>query len=632
MLMMLTILGGTANIFVACNGNGDRRLVTIVVYSQLAADGMQTGYFASVLEYKFGVRMQIVGDTGGERFPARSLTRDLGDIVIFDSMGANFQDAVGSGLLLDWESRDLLQNYGSNLMKFFAGEGGALEANRQVVNQIHGLPENRRDRVFGIGHSVTPSEWSMGRESFFYNWDIRWDIFRQTDFYGDNPRQLVDMNDYLDLMIQMREVKSHDDYGNPMFAVSMWSEWDDAMIMYVKSMASAFYGYEEFGIGLVDIDARHNPDNPNCEFSSFVYHDALYATNPLDPTTFGPYLRMLQWFNRLHQHRLIDPESLTQDFDTMVGKMTRGSVFTSLFNFAGNMQFNTPENLERNRMLTSLAPSGARTISYASSPYGGERVWAIGSRTSHPELAMQIIDFFFSPEGAMTRLYGIRGVHWDYNEDGSISFTDLGRTSFSEQGTDQAGAIWTTQSGREIPLSGLFRDGIPMLNNSGWSMDAFNPDSAAIMREYTGNPNATGDSFNWEFWASEQVESDFEVERSWQAFTGVNNRQEHLQSRNYSIIPAAIFSPQRLGTLQVNWNSVTHTIRTSGWRAIFAENDAAFENIVSAMIRDAHGRNYLQLTYFNRNEVERKFGRTLDCWPQWNARVIREGRPDLVRN
>ena len=36
--------------------------------------------------------------------------------------------------------------------------------------------------------------------------------------------------------------------------MSLWPDWDGNMVMYVKSMATACYGYDEFNLVLYDCD------------------------------------------------------------------------------------------------------------------------------------------------------------------------------------------------------------------------------------------------------------------------------------------------------------------------------------------------------------------------------------------
>lgn len=122
------------------------------------------------------------------------------------------------------------------------------------------------------------------------------------------------------MLKNMQKLCPSDDSGNKVYAVSLWPDWDDAMVMYVKAMATAYYGYDELALGLYD------PTNGK-------YHDALEEN--------GPYLEMLKWFNDLYQDGLIDPDSMTQTYDEMIAKVQNGGTLFSIFNYSGSLGYNT---------------------------------------------------------------------------------------------------------------------------------------------------------------------------------------------------------------------------------------------------------------------------------------------------
>ena len=91
----------------------------------------------------------------------------------------------------------------------------------------------------------------------------------------------------------MQEICPTTDTGKKTYAVSMFSDWDGDMVMFVKATA-AIYGYDEFGFGLYDMNTQ-------------TYQDALDKN--------GMYLRCLKFYNTLYQRGLVDPDSMTQTFD-----------------------------------------------------------------------------------------------------------------------------------------------------------------------------------------------------------------------------------------------------------------------------------------------------------------------------
>lgn len=580
--------------FAGCRSDGG--LITLDVYSQLANySGEQIGFTATLLEDKFGVRLNIISDEDGT-YAARMESGDLGDIVIWANSGTQYQEAVKQGMLLDWESEDfyddeggsILENYGQDILEYFPT---ALESNRQINNEMTG-----KNNIYGIGHGMSQGD---GHEAFFYSWDIRWDLYAQLGY-----PEVKDLDDYYDLLVAMKEICPTDDNGNPTYAFSLWPDWDDAMVMYIKAFASAYYGYDELGMGLYDTENN-------------VFHGALEEN--------GPYLEILEFFNRLNQAELIDPNSMTQTYDQMISKVTNGGTFASIFNYAGYIAYNTPEHLSEGKMMATLVPEEASVIVYGSNVYGGDRIWSIGAKSQYPELAMQVINYFATPEGAMSMWHGLEGVHWNYAEDGGMEYTEFGQLCQDDKSTLQNGHTWTSpDTGKTYELSGSFTDGTLQINNILWSFDAVNPD-----------PRANGERFNNEFWTSQQGDSEYSIVQDWVTYRQnesdeaygegvytIRNRQDYLEYRpvydesgnlledekGYTVIPAVNYAMSSKGDLTTSWNAVISNIKNGSWQAIMASTTGQYQVYVRNMITSANGNGYADCIEWNINEGIRKFG------------------------
>ncbi|MBP5308582.1 MAG: hypothetical protein J6Z34_05575, partial [Clostridia bacterium] len=524
----------TANgVFAAC-GRNNKDIITLTVYSQLANHtDEQLGFSKTLLEDKFGVRLNIVaGDT--DTYDNLVNTGSLGDLVIWGNNGSQYQKAIALDLLRPWDDEmKLLDNYGTNLKKYFPK---ALEANRALNKKIG--PESIYDHVYGIGHSVSPSGSDSvatvsSHESFFYSWDIRWDLYKQLGYPEVNT-----LDDYISVFEQMKEINPTDDMGAPTYAFSLFPDWDGNMVMNVKSFASAYYGYDEFELGLYDA-------------VNGVFHGALEED--------GPYIEALRFFNKLNQKKLIDPDSMTQNWDKMAAKVANGGVFASTFDFSGSNLYNTEEHLAAGKAMMSLVPTSANTICYGLNESGGERVWSIGSRSAYPELCMQIIDWCASPEGAMTIWYGLQGVHWDYDAEGNTYFTEFGKTCWQNPNEMQTGHTWTSPyTGKTYDLTGTFDDGKLQINNIIWSQDAVNPDS-------------NGERFKNDYWHSEMERELSEIENDWSVKTSSFDMQEYMEKQNYSVIPASSYiAPERSASLDVKWTNVVKTLKEYTWNALRA--------------------------------------------------------------
>jgi putative aldouronate transport system substrate-binding protein len=550
LLLLLVIAAPNAS---GGSAREESELITLDAYTQLAnTSGYQPGWYAALLEDLFNVRLNIISDTEGV-YETRVESGDLGDIVVWGSNGFEYKNAVALGLLFDWEEDALCETYGPNIWE---NAQNALETNREISGDGH---------VYGVGHAIARS--SENHQSFFYTWDIRWDLYARLGY-----PEVTDLDSYVDLMVQMKEINPVDIQGNEAYAVSLWPDWDGTMVMYPKAFATAYYGYDEMVIGVYD-----------CETGRL--HGALERG--------GPYLTALRFFNQLYQNGLVDPDSATQTFDQMSERLRNGGVFFSIFNFSGSDGFNSQENMDAGMMMLPLAPSEARPPTYGMSVLGGNRIWSIGSESSHPELCMEILNYLFSPDGAMTIWYGLPGLHWYYDEDGYTHFTELGQICKDDSNYDLGGVEWVSPyTGNSYLLGASFVDGMLAINNLTWARDA-------------GNPNSNGETFNSDFWRSQQRPPVNEIEADWREVTGALNEQEYMENTDYVVIPGTSYSESiRSDELEVTWRQVTTAIKNFSWRAIYAETDAEFDRIVETMIRLCNEYGYEDVLEWSENEAE----------------------------
>jgi multiple sugar transport system substrate-binding protein/putative aldouronate transport system substrate-binding protein len=537
--MAATLLGGC---FAGCGTTGTNSSsddpITLTVFSELANySGEQVGWSAQILKDKFNVVLNIIPETDGV-YETRMESGNLGDIVIWGSDGENYTKAVKAGLLYDWNEDDLLADYGADILENMPY---ALEKNSNLTSTI---TDGESDAVYGFGHNVATS--SENHEAFFYTWDIRWDLYKELGY-----PEVKDLDDLLDLFIQMKQICPTDDNGNETYAVSLWPDWDGDMVMYVKSLATAYYGYDESaGLGLYDPETG-------------TLHDTLEEN--------GPYLEMLKFFNKLYQNNLLDPNSMTQTWDDMEEKVLAGGTFWSIFNYSGDLIYNTEQHVAENKMMFSLVPEEARPIVYGMNVQGSNRIWSIGANTEYPELCMEIIDWLCTPEGTMTYNYGPEGLCWYYDDDGYTHFTDFGYLAYTDKTTEMTG---------DYEGTGTFSDGTMQFNNTTWSIDAINPDS-------------NGERYNYQYWKSVQEAAANDIEQDWRDYFGVESTQEYMETKDYMVAPATSFTlASKSDDFKTTWSSVTDIIVTYSWRAIYASSDEEYEQIVDEMIQQAKAYGY----------------------------------------
>ena len=533
-------------------GSKKEDYITLTVYSQLANySGEMQGWFAQILKDKFGVVVNLIPDSEGV-YDTRMEDGDLGDIVVFGSDDAKYQQAIQAGMLLDWEEDNLVQEYGPYIWEHMQD---ALNKNKQVsaTKDENGNIVGEADTIYGFGHGVASN--SDSHDAFFYTWDIRWDLYQQLG----HP-EVKDLEDLMSVLKQMKEICPTDDNGKPTYAMSLWPDWDGNYVMYVKAMATAYYGYDEFGFG------HYNVTNGE-------YYDALAANSP--------YLEMLAWFNELYREGLLDPDSMTQTYTDMIEKVQNGGVFFSIFNYAGSLAYNKAEHYDNNKIMETLLPAEACPIVGGLSTLGGNRVWTIGSKTQYPELCMEIINWLCTPEGRLTMDYGPKGLCWDYDENGKTYFTDFGNQCREDRNTMMP-EEWGGAS---------FNDGAFQVNNITWAAMDTNPE--------------TGEPYDSQFWASTQVPGGrCDAEADWRAFTGCETVNECLEKGNYSVdVPTTYAEREKTDALKTKWEQVATCLKDYSWRAIYAETEEEFQKIVNEMRGKAMSYGYNECVAWSREEA-----------------------------
>lgn len=539
-----------ASVFAAPKQEGNikkikpKQTVTLDVYSQLANySGIQEGWFADLMLKKFNVKLNIIPETGGA-YQTRMESGNLGDIVVWGNDGEQYINAVNAGLLYDWNQDKLLESWGPYI----------------AANMKHALQKNKftskTGKVYGFGHNVSTS--SKDIQAFFYTWDLRYDLYEKI-----GKPKINDLYDMIDVLAKMKEICPKDDNGNPTYGASLFNDWDGNMVMFVKALATAYFGYDEFDFGLYDPETGK-------------FYGSLEAD--------GPYMYTLKFFNKLMQAGLVDPDSLTQKYNGMSEDYQNGTAFWNIFNWMGSGTYNTEAHLAAGKGMYPVVPAKARPIVYGQSVYGGERVWTIGADTKYPELCMAIINWFSTPEGFLTCQYGPRGVTWDIGKDKKPYLTDFGKVALA----DQAG----TQM--QAPYKGTYKDGSFQINNTTWGLDA-------------ANPMTDGELYNRETWASEQVAAKSECEAAWRAWGGASTPQKYMEKTNYLVAPGTMFSHDPTPKdLSLQWSQVGECIRNGTWKAIYAKNDAEFNACVAEMTKQAKEYGYDECCEFSVEQAKKR--------------------------
>ncbi|MNW23993.1 Bacterial extracellular solute-binding protein [compost metagenome] len=531
---------------------GDSKKLTIDVFSMLANyAGEQPGWFAKLVEDKFDLKLNIISSNlagGQQKIATMMASGNLGDLVVFGTNGKDYQDAIKAGLLLDWTKDGLLDTHGQGLLKY-APE--AIEANKK---QFGGGTS-----VYGVGFDVGTGEGPSEGVTMGYGPNLRWDLYQKLG----SPK-IKTLNDYLPVLKKMQELEPKSESGRPTYGISLWSDWDSNYMTLAKVIAQ-FHGYNE-GDGLNPAGLTLTHQNKN-EWQGVLDED-------------GYYLQGLKFYYDANQLGLLDPDSLTQKFSDVSNKVKDGQVFFSHFPWVDNV-YNTQERTAEGKGFALVPFADEKITSYGMSPYGGNRIWAIGSKAKNPERIMEFLSWLYSPEGVMESNYGPRGLAWDIDDQGKPFVTEYGWKALPA-------------SSEPVPAEyggGTFKDGMNQINNTTLKLTNIHPD--------------TGEPYDYNLWNSTLNHDPDPVTQSWREAMGATTAKEYFVNNEMIEVSKPFFTTETPATtpaqLQQKIDGIGKIVKEYSWKMIFAKNEAEYNSLKEEMITKSKGLGYDEVVQY---EVE----------------------------
>ena len=524
--------------------------ITIDVFDGLANYmGIQQGWFAKIVEDKFNMKLNIIAPNvagGGDTlYNTRVAAGDLGDLIITDK-GEKLDELIEGGLV-----QDSANYYGAmdNVAEFDA----AVEKLNDGKDGVYGFPSSVS--------SLKPTEPSEGLNPTFGPY-VRWDYYKEAGY-----PQISTLEDLLPVLADMQAAHPTADNGQPTYAFSLFKDWDGNMMVTAKQPA-CFYGYDEIGFVLAKADGS--------DYQSI-----------LDPDS--EYMRNLKLYFDANQLGLVDPESTTQNYDTLFSKFQNGQVLFSWWPWLGQSAYNTEENMAAGKGFQMVPLEDQNIFSYGAEAYGGKPVFAIGSKAEDPERIAAFIDWLYSAEGAYANSSqtgasaGPQGLTWDVNDAGEPELTDFGNQVFLE-----GGATVPEEWG-----GGDYADGVSALNLS-----------AVLPIEVD---TETGLPYSYTFWPTYQASIANPLTEDWSAkMGGATSTMEYLQTNDQVLVaPGASYTaPADSSEIETLRNQVKEIIKQLSWQMVFADSEAQFESLRDELIETANGLGYEQVLEFDMDNAK----------------------------
>lgn len=505
-------------------------IVVDVFDSQANFQGIQSGWFAKIVKDKFNMELNIIAPNvagGGDTlYEIRSAAGDLGDLIIVGADNGRLQDLVTANLVVDLS--DYLKD--KDIMQY---ETAIRELNNQVSQEgIYAIPSE-----LSGNQPLTSSETTEPTYGVY----LRWDAYAELGY----PK-IGTLEDLLPILKQMQEMIPYGDSGNPTYAFSFFKDWDGNLMNSAKQPA-CLYGYDELGFVLAKADGS--------DYQSILDEESMY-------------MRALKLFFTANQMGLVDPDSPTQNYDSVFEKYQNGDVLFGIWPWLAQSAYNTLSHKEEGKGFMLVPVSDMQIFSYGCRAMGNSQtVIAVGSGAEDPERLADFIDWLYSPEGiringAQTAggTAGPEGLTWEMTEDGP-ALTEFG--------------VQALMNGEvEVPEEwggGYWGDGISALNYKPVVQSDVDPD---------GYPYA------YSLWDSVKEMETTALDRAWQTYMGADTTMEYLQKNNMIVVaPGCNFvRPTETSEITTMRSQCRNIIVEYSWKMIFAEDEAQFEKLYADMV------------------------------------------------
>lgn len=556
-LLGMTLLGSLAGCGGAAESDTDAassesgydETITIDVYNGLANYmGMQEGWFAKIVRDKFNMELNIiapnVAGNGDTLYQTRTAAGDLGDLIIVDN-GQQYNELVEAGLLTDAsEYYETMEN----VQRFDA----AVQNLNKDADGLYGFPTS-----VSTLKATDPSE---GLDPTFGAY-VRWDLYGEQGY-----PEIGTLEDLLPVIQKMQEDNPTTDSGKKVYGFSLFSDWDGNMMNAGKQLVT-YYGYDELGFVLAKADGS--------DYQSILDSDS-------------EYIRALKFYFQANQMGLVDPESTTQNYDTLFAKFQEGQVLFSWWPWLGQAAFNTTTNLNEGKGFMLAPIQDQKIFSYGAEVYGGKQFIGIGSNAEDPERIAAFIDWLYSSEGVLANSSqtsgssGPEGLTWEM-KDGDPVLTEFGKQAL----LDGDGDVPEEYGG------GSYKDGVSALNvNTVLPID-INPD--------------TGFPYAYTMWESYQNETTDPVKEDWSKnMGGAESTIGYLEENDQLLVApgASYVAPEDSSEISTLRNQAKATIIEYSWRMVFAKDEAEFDQLLKEMQETADGLGYQTVLEFDMNNAK----------------------------
>lgn len=511
-------------------------VVQLDVFSASTASTASAGiydntWWGQILIENVGVSLNILptGDQAQEKLQALMAGGELPDIVIFRTT-KDVQSAVRGNLLTNLDEHlDKMPNVAQNAAT-------ALQYSRDNLS-------NDTGKVYAIPNGIGPSD--LGDEPSWGPY-IRWDLYKQI-----GAPEIATYEDYLTVLDQMKQAQPQNADGKNTYGITLWKDWDNYSMFLATEMGPTLgvdSGDQLGQLPFLEVDFKDGATKSILDTDSY-------------------YMKALNFYYKANQMGLVDPDSLTQTYDTAKSKLVEGRVLFAWWGWFADA-YNTPEHVDADipTGFAAVLPANTKTLIPCDNNIGKSWPFSISAKTKNLDACLRYIDFMYSAEGNQLLFNGPEGTIWERDAAGKPKIMDTGWQYINDLNM-------------ELPQGGKFSDRM-MVGSYGLSSAFVNPD--------------TKEPINYRLWSSTVEYRQGEqtnLQKDWTKAFGELTTIDCVRKNNMALeIPLAqSLIPTMTDDISASAARIGDIIKMNSWKMIFAKDDAEYQSLYNEMIEKADG-------------------------------------------
>jgi putative aldouronate transport system substrate-binding protein len=335
--------------------------------------GIQSDPVAKEIEKRLGIKLDTAA-FDENKMKLMLADGDLPDIMMVDHK--YIKQMIEGNQIIDMD--DYLQTSGQDIEK---GMSETLEYFRQNMsegqNKLYFLPIHTGTSK-EIGAAAPQYEYSVG----FWT---RWDLYKELGYPAINST-----DDFLNLLAEMQKMYPKTEDGKKVYGVSAYN---GGLWPFIIQNAFADGYYNGPGVYVQDVEGK------------------AYELLTDESSTFWNSMR---YFFKANQMGLLDPEAFTQQMDQYSAKLDNLQLLSSIANWwtgGGNKKLAAAGNPEAGYAMIPITGTGIYKGGMSPTGWSGKYL-AISKNSKHPERAMELLNFLFTPDGSRLVVNGVEGEHW----------------------------------------------------------------------------------------------------------------------------------------------------------------------------------------------------------------------------